>query len=303
MSNISFTDYVNSTQQAKNAWNKNIKSHPDHKFSSALYFWRMTNKTLQVIRQRMEEEIAENSDIFVPNIAAEKNDAARKRYNASLEDYQQAYVARVNMAADSKIAEVDKTISKTADPSLVGLIRDLSLRTDISDREWFAIVERVNSANDYQASHMLADVAVKFGRSYKPPFDADKMIEEIEQARKELLKLSAIIDKPEKDWTYEEMVIVKEYPHTTWQQERYNRLDSAPGVAVPVKSASLIDQLKEALQISDEIKDYKSANEIRRFLYDRAQYVENKQIVSEYYRAEAEALIARAKATANTIGK
>lgn len=297
----SYQDYSNSTQAAKNAWNhKQVSSHIDTKFSSLLYFWRMLNKTLQVVKQRRDDEIKEHTETFAPGLAAEKNNDSRARYNDTLRDYQNSFIARVNAAADAKIAEIDKMISKTGDPSLVGLIRDLTLRSELSEREWIAIVQRVSSSNDFQAMRLLCDTAPKFNRSFKPPFDPDLMIEEVEKSREELIMLAASLDKPEKDWTYHEMLYVKEYPdHLTEPQQRFNRLDSAPGVAVPQKSANLIDQLKESLQIAEYLKDNNLANEVRRFLYDRSQYVENQQIVSEFYRTEAEVLINKAKAAAD----
>ena len=296
---ITIRDYMDSSMQAKNAWDKKTDS-PTNGFTRCLYAWRMINKSLIVDKENIENEIAEIMNISAPSIANERAKIKRDNYQRIREADVKRFSDNVNTAADMAIAEVDKTISKTSDPELVSMIHDLDYRTDISDREWIAKVRRVNEANDYGAMRMLAEKAIKFGRSYRLPYDADEIIRDIEKARADLLHMATIIDKPEKDWTYQEMLIAGEYDHLTAPQERFQRLDSKPGVAVQRKKASLVEQLKEAEHMANECKDYNTANAIRRFLYDRAEYIDNQQIVADYYRSEAEDLISKAKSAMPT---
>lgn len=298
MNNNEFTNYLNGTQTARDAWDKKVSSTADHTFGGLTMIWRMLNKVCIVAKQRRDDQIKDTVNTYAANVAAEKTAAIRAEYVEFLNENKRRFVEWVNRVADEKTAEVDKVLSKTGDPDLISLIQGLSVRNEVGDREWQSIIQRVNGANDYQASRMLADIASKFGRSFKPPFDADKIIDSIEKSREEFLHMASVMDAPQESLGYYELMTVGEYEHLTPFQERYDTLDHSLGTTVPIKKMNLIDALQDALKTAEENKDNNTANAIRRFLYDNVQYVEDRKVVSEFLRGEAEALIARAKASA-----
>lgn len=288
-----FNGWYKSTMIADTAWNRDkVASEKDHTIGGCILIWKTLHKLCLKSKQRLEEQIADIKNTYAQQLADEKITALRSEYNQFLEANAQKYRSHVSMVCDEKTEQVDKIISKTGDQDLINLIINLNMRSEVSDREWQSIVTRVNASHDYQAAKLLAEVAAKFNRSFSVPFDPDRRIEEIEESRKELLSLAKILDKDDKDFNLYEMHLVSD--HQTAYQERYNRLDTAVGVAVPKKNVSLIDRLKEAQSVARENGDNATANQIVRFIYEKATYIDNRQTVAAFYTEEAEKLINKA---------
>ena len=292
MSEETYNNMMKNAQAVNEAWSK-VKVNADKKktFGSLLVIIRMGNKLCCDARERMESQIKDINATYSPGISAQKTETLRNEYTELVKEHQRQLKERLDTICKAKTAEVDTIVSKTGDRDLMDLIYGLSLRSEVSDREWQAITVRVTESHDYQAMKYLSEVAEKLNRYYKPPYDPEEIISEIEKARDDLSHMISVLDKPSKDWDFKEMMILGEYADPTYNQERLERLDSEVGVAVPEKYKSLIDRLKDARDIAFKNGDNKTGNNISRFIYEKAQYVENQQIVSDYFKGEAESLI------------
>ena len=288
-----FTRWQESTALASKAWNsEKVNSEKKHTIMGSIEIWKSMHKGCLSAKKRMNEQIEDVRNTFAKPLADEKITALRSEFDQLVKANAAKYCDHVNSVCDEKVTEVDTFISRTGDPDLIALISNLNIRSEVSDREWQSIVTRVNASHDYQAAKLLAEVAAKFNRSFSVPFDPDRRIEEIEESRKELLALAKSLDKDDSDFTLTEMHIVGE--HRTGYHEIYERLDTAVGVAVPKKDATLIDRLKEARDFAWNNGDNDIGNKINRFIYERATYIDNRQTVAAFYKDEAEALIKKA---------
>lgn len=293
--NKSFSMGLESTRIAHASWNKEkVNSEKDHTVGGIIMIWRMLHKVCIKAKQRLNEQIEDVNNTYARAVADEKITALRSEYKQFLDENRKKYVDHVNMVFDEKTAQVDKLVSTTADPELISLIQTLSMRTEVSDREWQAVVARITAAHDYQATRLLSDVAVKFNRSFSVPFDPDRRIEDIEEARADLLGIAKILDTDDKDFGLKDMTIVGEYKEPTTLQKHYESLDTVVGVAVPAKTANLIERLKEASEIARTNGDNATANAINRFIYEKATLVEDRQVISAFYKEQAETLISKA---------
>ena len=294
------SEMMRNAQAVKDAWNKgSVNADKKKTFSGLLMILKMENKLCCNARERMESEIKDINETYAPGIAAEKRAVVRNSYNDYVREHQRQVTERLTEICEAKTAEVDKLISKTGNRDLMELINGLSLRSEVSDREWQAITVRVTESHDFQAMKLLAEVAEKLNRYYKPPYDPEEIISEIEKAKDDLSHMISVLDKPSKDWTLSEMMIMGEYDHPTYTPERLERLDSEVGVAVPEKYKSLIDRLKDARDVAFNNGDNQTANAISRFIYEKSQYIEDRQIVSEHFKGEAESLIRKAHENAS----
>ena len=292
---MTLSEMMQSVKTVNDAWNKvKVNSSNDHTFGGLVLIWKMLNKICVQRKERLEQEITDINNTYARTVADEKISNLRREHKEFIETNQKKFEERITAVCDAKTAEVDKIIAKTGDPSLIELVKGLSLRSEVSDREWQAISVRVTEGHDYQAMKLLAEVAPKLNRYYKCPFDPDEEIKEIESARDDLLHMSKIMDRPSTEWSYTEMMIMGEYDHLTANQQRFERLDTAIGVAVPRKVMTLIERLKEAQEIARDNGDNASANAISRFLYEKSEYIEDRQTVSDFYKSEAETLIHKA---------
>ena len=295
MSDKEFKYGIMETRIAKESWNREkVNSERDHTVSGILMIWRTLHTVCLKAKNRLDEQIEDIKNTYAPNVANEKITALRSEYREFINANAKKYTDHINMVFDEKINEVDKLIAKTANPELVSLIQTINMRSEVSDREWSAIVARVTAAHDYQATRLLADVAEKFNRSFAVPFDPDRRIDDIEEARAELLKTVKILDVNDSDFSYTDMCIVGKYNEPTLKQQKYNQLDHAVGTAAPAKQANLVDRLKEASEIARAKGDNNTANEIVRFLYNNVTRIEDRQVVNAFYKEEAEKLIRKA---------
>ena len=277
------------------AWNSvKVNSEKGTSFGSIVLIWRMLNKVFTKDREQMNEKIRDYYSTFAKDLADEKANADRKSHDDMVAANKKKLYDMITEIGDKKTAEVDKIISKTGDSSLMQLVRDLIVRTEVSDREWQAIVFRVTEAHDYQAGRLLADIAPRFDKYYQVPFDPDKEIEEIERAKDDLYFILKEIDTPKDNWGLRTMHIVGEYDHLTAQQERFERLDSAIGVAVPEKTMTLLERLKQAMTMARENGDNATANAINSFIYSNSDYIDDRQVIHDFYKEEAERLISQA---------
>lgn len=298
---MTLSEVMQSVKTVNDAWNKiKVNSSNDHTFGGLILIWKMLNKICVQRSERMAQEITDINNTYAKAVADEKITHLRNEYKEFVKTNQEKFEERISAVCNGKTDEVDKIISKTGDPSLIELVKGLSMRSEVSDREWQAISIRVTEGHDFQAMKLLAEVAPKLNRYYKCPFDPDEAIAEIERARDDLLHLSKIMDKPSAEWSYTEMMIVGDYSHLTVNQQRFEQLDTAIGIAVPRKVMTLIERLKEAREIAQENGDNASANAISRFLYEKSQYIEDRQTVSDFYKSEAESLIHKALSSANS---
>lgn len=296
MENVNLGEMMRNSQQVETAWNRTSVKKADKRltFGNLLESLRMENKLCCNARERMESEIADIKATFAPALAAEKAAAARNTCNDFVQAHKQQVSARLDEICKAKMAEVDRLISRTGDRDLMELVKGLSLRSSVSDREWSAVTVRVTESGDYQAMQLLAEVAEKLNRYYKPPFNPEEAISEIEKAKADLSHVIDILDKPEKDWTLSEMTVLGEYDHLTTNQDRFRRLDSENGIAVPEKQQSLIDRLKDARELAFKNADLPTANAISRFIYNNVQYIDDRETIAGYVRGEAESLIQQA---------
>ena len=286
---------MESTKVARSAWNNDkVISRKDLTFGGVINTWQILHKICLKAKERLSEEIEDTKATCSQSIIDERIPVLMADYAQLMDKHRAKYSDYVNSVCDDKVSELDHTVSKTPDANLIALIQPLTLRKEVSDREWQAIVFRVNEAHDYQAARLLSDVAEKFGRSYAVPFDPDKKIEEIEGIRADLLRIAKSLDTDDKDLDLMTMNIVGDYARPTKVQEYFNQLDTAAGVAVPEKKLSMIERLKEASQIARENGDHTTANAINRFIYERATLIDDRQEISSFYKEQAESLISKA---------
>ena len=291
----SFEQGLQGSRIADKAWNNNkANPHNMHTLKSCVIDWKTRHKVVLNAKEHLQELIKDINATWADALAKEKAASATSDYKQLNEENEKAYTEHVNMVCDEKIAEINRFISKTGDPDLMNLIQGLRTRTEVPDSEWQAIVNRVASSHDYQAMKALQEVANTLDRTFVIPYDADQLISQVESNRKELLGLAKIIGTEDEDIGLWHMHIIGEFSKPTEIQKQFHELDTAVGVTPSAPTVNMIDRLRKAGEVARNNGDNATANMISRFIYEKATYVENRQVIANFYTEEAEALIHKA---------